>query len=78
VVVKERPSVLAMLVSVFWEKRQLLSVLYAPRPPPNIGDLAFLEKAVADHVQRPLILGVGKQPDRRIDMGQVMFRLRGA
>ena len=31
---------------------------------------------MADHVPRPLMLGVGKQPDRRIDMGQVMFRLR--
>ena len=35
----------------------------------NIGDLAFLEKAVADHIARPLMLGLGKQSDRRIDMG---------
>ena len=41
----------------------------------NIGNLAFLEKAMADHIARPLMIGIGKQPDRRIDVGQVMLRL---
>ena len=43
--------------------------------PTNVGDLALLEKAVADHIARPLMIGIGKQPDRRIDVGQVMLRL---
>lgn len=41
----------------------------------NVGDLSLLDEAVADHVPRPLLLGIGKQDDRRIDMREVMLGL---
>lgn len=42
----------------------------------NVGDLALLEETVADHVPRPLLLGIGEKDDRRIDMREVVLGLR--
>jgi transposase len=42
----------------------------------NIGDLALFEEPMADEIARPLLLGLGEQPDRRADVDGVMLGLR--
>jgi len=42
----------------------------------DVGDLALLEEAMADHVAGALFIGLGEQPDRRVDMRQIVFGLR--
>ena len=42
----------------------------------DVGDLALLEEPMADEVARPLLLGLGEQPDRRVDVGEVVLGLR--
>lgn len=42
----------------------------------DVGNLALLEEPMAHHVASPLVVRVGEQPDRRIDMSQVVLRLR--
>jgi len=41
----------------------------------DVGDLALLEKAMADHIPHPLPLWSGEQFDRRVHMCQVVFGL---
>lgn len=42
----------------------------------NVGDLALFEETVADHVASALAFRVGKQPNRRIDVREIMLGLR--
>jgi hypothetical protein len=69
-------SVASSLRSIITRSARSRVVISPEMTQTNIGDLTLLEKAVADHVERPLMIGIGKQPDRRIDVGQVMLRLR--
>jgi hypothetical protein len=39
----------------------------------DVGDLALLEEPMADQIARPLLLGLGEQPDRRVDVGEVVL-----
>ena len=55
-------------------------VLISPEAPKmqraELGNLAFLEEAVADEIPRLLLLWLGEQPDRRVHVREVVPGLR--
>ena len=42
----------------------------------DVGDLALLEEAVADHVTGTLVLGLREWSDRRVDVCKIVSGLR--
>ena len=42
----------------------------------DVGNLTLLEEAMADHVAGALMIRIGEQSDRCIDMRKIVLRLR--